>query len=76
MKICKKCKQDKENESFYIKAKELEKINGIKYDVDHIIPLQGEVVSGLHVPWNLQILPASKNRRNSNKLIEVSIGEY
>lgn len=61
--------QLKEIEWFYITAKELQWLSEEPLEVDHIIPLQGENISGLHVPWNLQILPLKQNRSKSNKII-------
>lgn len=55
--------------AFYIEAARLTKETGIPHEVDHIIPIMGKNVSGLHVPWNLQILTRSDNRKKSRKLI-------
>ena len=38
------------------------------YEVDHVIPLQGKTVSGLHVLSNLQYLPMMENRTKGNKV--------
>jgi len=41
---------------------------GVTHHVDHIHPLQGRGFMGLHVPWNLRVIPASENHRKLNKL--------
>lgn len=52
-------------EDIYALANDLQWLSEEPLEVDHIIPLQGKNVSGLHVHWNLQIIPRSENRRKS-----------
>jgi hypothetical protein len=39
---------------------------GFIWEVDHVIPLRGKIVSGLHVPTNLQVIPKADNRNKRN----------
>lgn len=54
----------------WVNLKQLAKIYADRPDgmeVDHIVPIAGKLVSGLHVPWNLQYLSREDNAMKSNK---------
>ena len=50
------------------KRKKLEELTGVRWDVDHIVPLKGTTVNGLHVPWNMQLLPKTQNIKKGNRV--------
>ena len=54
---------------YYNLATRLTTCLGIEFHVDHIVPLSGKTISGLHIPSNLQVITASTNLRKSNKFV-------
>jgi hypothetical protein len=59
--------QKKQIKDMYALATLLNETTDTEWHVDHIIPLQGKLVSGLHVPDNLQVIPAKENLIKRNK---------
>jgi 5-methylcytosine-specific restriction endonuclease McrA len=63
-------KQKSEIRQLYQIAITMTQTTGEQYVVDHIVPLRGEEVCGLHVPWNLRVITQEENLKKSNKLVD------
>jgi hypothetical protein len=57
----------------YAERKRVSKETGIPHHVDHIAPIKGETICGLHVPWNLRVITAEENHKKRNKLEDLNV---
>lgn len=55
--------------AFYQMARRATRCVGIRFEVDHVIPVRGRSVSGLHVPENLRVLPKYANASKGNRVV-------
>lgn len=56
----------------YAEAKRMSLETGIRYEVDHIVPLKSPLVCGLHCEDNLRVLHYAENHAKGNKLMEAA----
>lgn len=56
----------------YMERDRISAETGVRHEVDHIIPLAGKNVCGLHVHFNLRVIPALENRRKGARFEEIS----
>ena len=66
-------RQKTEIRQLYQIAITMTQTTGEQYVVDHIVPLRGDSVCGLHVPWNLRVITQDENLKKSNKLVDPSL---
>ncbi len=59
--------------AIYEEAAQLTARTGVLMHVDHIVPLKGANVCGLHCEANLRVVPAVDNLRKSNRLIDALV---
>lgn len=60
--------QHQQIDFMYFVAVHATQFSNVLYQVDHIVPLQGKNVSGLHVPWNLHLMTKLDNQKKWNSL--------
>lgn len=56
--------------NFYKEAERLTKLTGVRWSVDHRIPLGGETVCGLHVHTNMQVITKAQNVAKGNSFVD------